>query len=100
VPSVTAVGSPATSRPTAHECSHKDRLQEYTQKLRLLATRPREFPLRKKWKWLIEINHRGRVRSPDTRNIHQIFLRNGTQRRQTSQNGTMTLTMILEQSIE
>jgi hypothetical protein len=88
VPSATAVGS------------HRDRLQEYVQKLRLLVTRLRECPLRKKWKWLIGINHRGRVRSPDTRNIHQIFLMNGTQRKQASQNRMMTSTMILGQSIE
>jgi hypothetical protein len=98
------VGSSATSRPIACKCSckhsHKDRLWEYAQKLQLLETRLREFSLRKKWKWLIGIDHRGRVRSPDTRNIHQIFPMNGTRRRQVPQNGMMTLTMILRQSIE
>jgi hypothetical protein len=100
VPSATVVGSPATSRPTSHKCSCKDRLREYIQKLRLLVMRLREFSLRKMQKWLIGIDHRGRVRSPDTRNIHQIFLMNGTQRRQASQNRTTTSTTILRQSIE
>jgi hypothetical protein len=94
------VGSLATSRPTAHKCSCRDGLWEYTQKLWLLGTRLREFSLREKWKWSISIDHSGRVRSPDTRNIHQIFLMNGTWRRRASQNGTMTSTMILGQSIE
>jgi hypothetical protein len=35
------------------------------QKLQLLGTRLREFSLRKKRKWSILIDHRGRVRSPD-----------------------------------
>jgi hypothetical protein len=100
VPFATAVGSPATSRPTAHKRSCKDRLQEYMQKLRVLVTKLREFSLRKKQKWSIGFNHRERVRSPDTRNIHQIFLMNGTWRRQASQNGMTTSTMILRQSIE
>jgi hypothetical protein len=63
------VGSSATSRPIAHEHSCKDELWEYAQKLQLLGTRLREFSLRKKWKWSIGIDYRGRVRSPDTRNI-------------------------------
>jgi hypothetical protein len=98
--SATAAGSSATSRPIARECSRKDELREYAQKLRLLGTRLREFSLRKKRKWSIRIDHRGRVRSPDTRNIRQIFLTNGTRRRRASRNGTMTSTMILGQSIE
>jgi hypothetical protein len=100
MPSATAAGSSATSRPIACERSCKDELREYVQKLRLLGTRLREFSLRKKRKWLIGIDHRGRVRSPDTRNIYQIFLTNGTWRRWASQNGTTTLTTILGQSIE
>jgi hypothetical protein len=99
-PSVIVAGSRATSRPTAHGCSFKDGLQGYRQKLKLLGKKPREHTLRKVKRWSIRIDHRGRVRSPDTRNIQQIFLRNGTQRRQMSQNGMTTSTMILEQSIE
>jgi hypothetical protein len=99
-PSATAVGSPATSRPTAYEHSHRDGLWECAQKQRLLVTRLRECPLRKKQKWSIRIDHRGRVRSPDTRNIRQIFLMNGTWRRQASQNVTTTSIIILRQSID
>jgi hypothetical protein len=99
-PSATAVGSLATSRPTAHEHSHKDGLWEYVQKLRLLVTRLREFSLRKMQKWSIGIDHRGGVRSPDTRNICQIFLMNWTWRWQASQNGMTTSTMIHRHSIE
>jgi hypothetical protein len=99
-PSVTAVGSLATLRPTAHRYSYKDGLQEYAQKPRLLVTRPREPLLRKMEKWSITVDHRGRVMNLNTSNIHQISLVNGIQRRPMSQSGTITSTMILKQSIE